>query len=467
MNFALRRLSLLLVAMIPGLALAEAKFYGAAAEATGGAGGESVVVNTLWGGPGTPPFERICPDPTPDEQTKDACDLKTAASRGDRLITFSVSGLIDLGGGSIQVTGDNVTIDGESAPNQGIGFKRGGMVISGSNVVIRHIGCYKTGDYSSSQCFTVMATQKDVDLVVLDHVLTVWSADDPISTYNRNGHGVRRMTVQNSLMAEGTNSSNMAAGSGSKSFLHDGSPKDGTIHLSFYRNLMMSNADRNPDISVGYDQREGEKVSHKERPTGGRAEVSIVENVIYNAAYGLRFSNYGQGELYTLDIDAVRNLFKTGPFANNKLFAERHPSEGITGNVNVYLKGNRSRWRKDESKPQCVGIFRDAHQAPNDTGSCPGPAKLEGETPRGSMGPGNRVGAPVVGDSFPAAADALDAYKKVLASVGPKPECRNPVSSRLVKEAGSGTPFLGTDGIQAFRSYQGPFEYPDLTQPCP
>ena len=100
MSSALRRLGLLLLAFLPGLALAEPKFYGAAAEATGGAGsGERVVVNTIWGGPGSPSFERVCPDPTPDEQVKNACDLKTAASRGDRSITFSVAGLIDLGGG--------------------------------------------------------------------------------------------------------------------------------------------------------------------------------------------------------------------------------------------------------------------------------------------------------------------------------------------------------------------------------
>jgi hypothetical protein len=477
MRDVMRILPALLLAPVATLALAQTpdagaqrpQLHGAAAQTTGGYdGGQRVVVNTLFFGGGAAPFERVCPDPTPDEQAEDACDLKTAVSGGDRLVTFAVSGLIDLAGGSIDVEHDNVTIDGESAPNQGVGWKGGGMAISGSNVVVRHVGCYKSADYSSAQCFTISATKQDLDRVVLDHVLAVWSADDPISTYNRNGHGVRRLTVQNSLIAEGTDSSNMRGqGSGSKSFFNDGSPAEGTIRLSFYRNLMMSNGDRNPDISVGYDQREGDGARHADRPTTGRAQVSLVENVIYNTAYGLRVSNYGKGGSYTLDVDAVRNLFKSGPWSNNKLFAERHPKEGTTGVIKVYLHGNRSRWRKNESRPQCVGIWRDPNQAANDTGSCPGPENAEGETLRGTMEPGGRVGSPLVGDSFPAAADAVDAYEKVLASAGPKPQCRNSVIRRLVKEAASGTTWIGTEGLAKFRSYEGPFEYPDLSQPCP
>ena len=96
---------------------------GAGQHTTGGRGGAVVHVTNLHAsGPGS---------------------FAEAVSAGDRIVVFDVSGIIDLAvknkGGKIALEQPNVTIAGQTAPGEGICLKGGVLVISASNVIVRHL----------------------------------------------------------------------------------------------------------------------------------------------------------------------------------------------------------------------------------------------------------------------------------------------------------------------------------------
>jgi hypothetical protein len=92
--------------------------------ATGGRGGDVYTVTNLnSSGPGSF-FEAI----------------STAPSSG-RTIVFAVSGYIRIpsGSGGTRMTASRVTIAGQTAPGDGIGFHNNNFRISGNDVVLRHL----------------------------------------------------------------------------------------------------------------------------------------------------------------------------------------------------------------------------------------------------------------------------------------------------------------------------------------
>ena len=106
------------IAAEPPLAFPGAQ--GWAAHATGGRGGRIIRVTTLAAdGPGS--------------------FAEAVAARGPRIVVFEVGGVIDLGVKTIKITEGDLTIAGQTAPQPGITFIRGGFDVHASNVVIRHI----------------------------------------------------------------------------------------------------------------------------------------------------------------------------------------------------------------------------------------------------------------------------------------------------------------------------------------
>ena len=120
--------------------------YGSASETTGGAGGVLVIVNTT--NPNTP-ITYNASNNTWSGGFKDACNNATIGNSG-RIIIFSVSGNIDLGGTNFDLYRHNVTILGQSAPEGGITLHNGTFRLSSAdNVIVRYLRCRNGLSYSS------------------------------------------------------------------------------------------------------------------------------------------------------------------------------------------------------------------------------------------------------------------------------------------------------------------------------
>lgn len=171
---SLRLLSLLLlafpaVAQIP--AFPGAQGYGA--YATGGRGGDVYYVTTLNNsGAGS---------------LRNGLDTAPAAGR---TIVFAVSGYIPVVSDTDFDVPSKVTIAGQTAPGDGVGLRGGRMLISGSNVVMRHFrirhGKYGTG----GDCLNIASS---ASITMLDHISMMFSTDENFSFFNSS---VNNFTLQ-------------------------------------------------------------------------------------------------------------------------------------------------------------------------------------------------------------------------------------------------------------------------------
>jgi pectate lyase len=75
--------------------------------------------------------------------------LREAVAGSNRYIVFTVGGTITLST-DLFISGDNITIAGETAPGDGIAVYGDETVVTGDNVVIRHMR-FRNGDASSSE----------------------------------------------------------------------------------------------------------------------------------------------------------------------------------------------------------------------------------------------------------------------------------------------------------------------------
>ncbi|MEO0056028.1 MAG: hypothetical protein RLZZ50_1975, partial [Verrucomicrobiota bacterium] len=117
------------LAQIPAFPGAE----GSGALATGGRGGDVYYVTNLNASGAGSFFDAIATVPA-----------------AGRTIVFAVSGYIRLpsGSGGTRLTASKVTIAGQTAPGDGIGFYNNFFRISSSDVVIRHVR-FRHGKYGS------------------------------------------------------------------------------------------------------------------------------------------------------------------------------------------------------------------------------------------------------------------------------------------------------------------------------
>jgi autotransporter-associated beta strand protein len=126
--------------------------------------------------------------------------LTTIPSSG-RTIVFAVSGQIHLAGGiATRITGNKLTIAGQTAPADGILLKDGTLRISGDGIVIRHLRFRHGRSGSGGDCIDMDSACQDA---ILDHVSMSFSTDENFSSYNSPPENV---TMQWSLNAWGLES---------------------------------------------------------------------------------------------------------------------------------------------------------------------------------------------------------------------------------------------------------------------
>jgi len=305
----------------PSLAFPGAQ--GSAAHTPGGRGGKILRVTTLAAdGPGS--------------------FAEALATPGPRIVVFEVGGVIDLGMKELRITEPFLTIAGQTAPQPGITFIKGGLTIATHDVVVRHIRM-RPGDGGKpkfSGDIDAITTVRGAYDVIVDHCSLTWATDENLSASSTRFFGEdekawmdaasRRITYSNNIVAEGLANATHKKGEHSKgSLIHD--------HVNdvlIVGNLYAHNYERNPLFKGG-------------------ARGQVLNNLIYDP--GQRAVHYNLiaeewlGHPYSRgQVIARGNVMRAGISTEDVAFFE----VGGSGDVDVYFEDNLAVDRIGNPLPQ-------------------------------------------------------------------------------------------------------------------
>jgi pectate lyase len=171
-----------------------------------------------------------------------AGSLREALSApGPRIIRFTVEGRIELKS-PLVVTEGRVTIDGETAPGQGVTLLHHGIHFRGDckDIIVRHLRIRVTTGGSSGDCLLFWGVDGGtIERVLVEHCSLMGATDENVNTWGQ----VRDVTFQWTIIAEGRPPHSMGWLSGV-----------GSDRITIHHCLFANNADRNPLIAGGlYD----------------------------------------------------------------------------------------------------------------------------------------------------------------------------------------------------------------------
>lgn len=231
----------------------------------GGRGGRVIVVTSLADrGPGT---------------FREACE-----QGGARIIVFNVAGIIHLKTPVI-IRAPYVTIEGQSAPGDGVCIAGESTWINTHDVVIRYMR-FRRGATDVGRRDDALGGNP-VGNIMIDHVSASWGLDENLSiyrhVYDRNGAKQEKMptvnvTIQNTIFSEALDTYNHAFGS-----------TLGGLNSVFMRNLWANNIARNPSV-------------------GMYGDFGFVNNVVFN--WWERSADGGDNNSF---FNFINNYFKPGP----------------------------------------------------------------------------------------------------------------------------------------------------------
>lgn len=301
---------------------------GGGAFSFGGRGGKVYVVTNLNdSGPGS---------------FRDACE-----QGGARIIVFNVSGIIRLKS-PVSIRAPYITIEGQTAPGDGVCIAGESVWIDTHDVVIRFMR-FRRGQTNVLRRDDALGGNP-IGNIIIDHVSASWGLDENMSiyrhVYDRNGAKQEKLpsvniTIQNSIFSEGLDTYNHAFGS-----------TIGGRNSTFMRNLWANNVARNP--SVGMD-----------------GDFGFVNNVIFN--WWNRSADGGDNKSF---YNFINNYYKPGPITPlDKPIGHRilkpesgrgHDSKNLFGKAYVHgniMEGNevvtRDNWNggvqvEDQPEPDKV-----------------------------------------------------------------------------------------------------------------
>lgn len=266
---------------------------------SGGRGGEVYIVTNLNdSGPGS---------------------LRDAVSKSNRTVVFEVSGNILLDT-PLRITGDHITIAGQTAPGDGITVTNHSTYVEGNNIIIRYMR-FRMGDRTESTADALSARNRS-DLII-DHSSLSWGIDEVASLYD-----MKNVTVQNSIIAEALHMTDHDKG-------RHGFGGIWGAHTSYINNIIAHNSSRNPRFkgTVREDHEKG---------------LDFRNNVIYNWSF---YAGYGGNEA---DVNVVNNYYKYGP---DTLIRKRSEMVELPEGVsNWYVDGNYVYGDPEVTKDNWLGI---------------------------------------------------------------------------------------------------------------
>lgn len=270
----------------------------------GGEGGRTIIVTNLSdNGPGS---------------------LREALSAQEpRIIEFAVEGTIELKR-RIRVSNGRVTIDGSSAPGNGVTIMNHGIHFVGDcdDIIVRHIRVRVLTGGSSGDCLLFWGTEGGtVERVLVDHCSLMWATDEVVNTWG----SVKDLTFQWTIIAEGQSEADHPEGSHSMGWLSG----KGSDRITIHHCLFAHNGDRSPRIQGGvYD---------------------VVNNVIYNWT-NHNATKIGEGAR----ANVINNNYIPGPQSSDKqaCILPEQPDQG----TKVYVSGNVSHLTPTGKEEQWINV---------------------------------------------------------------------------------------------------------------
>ena len=203
---------------------------------------------------------------------------------GVRRVVFTVSGTIHLNS-EVRIKTGSLTIDGQSAPGDGICIADYPLVINADNVIVRFLRV-RLGDVSNTESDAVSVNNGKG--IVLDHLSCSWSVDECVSCY-----GNTDFTMQYCIISESLKNSVHGKGS------HGYGGIWGGKNASFHHNLLAHHDSRNP------------RFDHSYVDNTCFGPIDYVNNVVYN--WGGNSTYGGEGYTQARKINMVNNYYKYGP----------------------------------------------------------------------------------------------------------------------------------------------------------
>ncbi len=219
--------------------------------------------------------------------------FRDAVSKGNRIVVFDVSGMIDLES-NVNIGCKNITILGQTAPGDGICFRGNNIKVSGENIILRYLR-FRVGDKLANGSDT--RTQDGLEVtdnttnVIIDHCSVSWGTDENLTAY-----AVKDITIQNCIIAESLNQSIHDKGEHSYAAIWGG------VNLTVHHNIIANHKSRNPKI--GTSETTAMTAGYKDSDT----VVDIRNNIIYN--WG---DKAGYGAENGAQVNIINNWYKPGP----------------------------------------------------------------------------------------------------------------------------------------------------------
>jgi hypothetical protein len=240
-------------------------------------------------------------------------------AEGPRLVVFEVGGVIDLGGRTLVVRNPHLTIAGQTAPDPGITFIRGGLVVEASDVVIQHIAVRPGDDGPEGWAPDALGVRGPVRNVVFEHCSATWAVDENLSMsgpadVTDSSLTAGDITLRNCLIAEALSRATHPKGEHSKGTL----VHDGVRNVLIEGCLYAHNRERNPRVKGG-------------------ASALVRDSVMYNwgsacVGVGVR----GNEKMLTpAEVVLERNVAIAGPDTRGRVFVK-----GVDAGGRVWLRGN-------------------------------------------------------------------------------------------------------------------------------
>jgi len=205
-------------------------------------------------------------------------------AKGSRTVVFRVSGTIDLKS-NLNIRNPNITIAGQTAPGDGICIKRYPLMIGADDVIIRHIRV-RFGDESGQDSDAISA--RYVKNLILDHVSASWSVDETMSIYHCDS-----ITVQWCIISESMFKSNHTKGS------HGFGGIWGSNFGTYHHNLIAHHGSRNPRMASGSGYTDYRN--------------NVLFNWGYNSCYGGENQQVGNPKFSFSRFNIVANYYQPGP----------------------------------------------------------------------------------------------------------------------------------------------------------
>lgn len=204
---------------------------------------------------------------------------------GARIIVFNVAGIIRLKTPVI-IRAPYITIEGQTAPGDGVCIAGETVWINTHDVIIRYMR-FRRGETNVGRRDDAIGGNP-VGNIMIDHVSASWGLDENMSMYRHmyndstgkteDKFGTANITIQNSIFSESLDTWNHAFGS-----------TLGGENCSFMRNLWADNTGRNPSV-------------------GWNGIFNFVNNVVFNWVH--RSMDGGD---YRAQFNIINNYFKPGP----------------------------------------------------------------------------------------------------------------------------------------------------------